>query len=111
MIEANKAAWSELAHKVQIVADEPDLQEDYSITAADVERAAAYVREAERTGWLLPSVLPAHVLEMLAGECADAAVIKRDNAAGYLSSSAERKQLNAFARQLETLAAALAGAK
>jgi hypothetical protein len=109
-IKASRAAWEEIEHKLNILADTEDLIDSYSLSAVDVENAQRCVKEAVKTGVLLTEQLPQRTLEMLAGEADDAAVIKRDNARGFLSDAPIRRQENAMARQLEALAAVFTSA-
>lgn len=79
-IKASREVIGELRHKVQIVTEEPDLQESYGVTLGQAESADWLLSEAERDGVIDLFLFADEVAEMLAGEADDAATVARDRA-------------------------------
>jgi hypothetical protein len=106
IITTTRYALGELAYKARIVADEPDLQEDYQLTEAEAEDATHKLMEMERHGVTLDTEqFSPLVLKMLEGECDDAAVVQRSIARTAMLN--ERAGIQRGARQLEALADAI----
>jgi hypothetical protein len=108
-IRTTKYALGELAEKCRTVADEPDLQDDYGVTAEWATDAVMELMRMEREGVVLDtSKFPSPVLKMLAGECSDAAAVQRDVAKDARRNlSNQYGQIQKGARELEALAGEL----
>lgn len=108
MIKTTSYALGELAYKIGIVADEPDLQESYGI---DAETATAYAdfllasSERKETQVSFERATAAE-LKMLIGEAQDAAVVLRDIA--KTAPDAEAAKANRSAREMLALAREIA---